>query len=474
LASKSSSNLSNIPGVDTVKQAPAIVELLGDLSETFVTGIVREVIDEIRAAQRDAQGDATPAVDSDVNSVATEVVRRVRLRLKPTLARVINGTGIIVHTNLGRSVMGPAAIAAITEVAAGYCDLEMDISEGRRGRRDSLIEPLLCALTGAEAATVVNNNAAAVMIALDTLARDGEVVVSRGELVEIGGSFRIPDVMEKSGAGLVEVGTTNRTHLADYERAISPETSAFLKVHKSNYDIIGFTCEVTLAELVELGGKHGIPVVEDLGSGAFVDVSKFGLKAEPTPASSIKAGADVVTFSGDKLLGGPQAGILVGKREHIEAIRKNPLMRTFRVDKFTLSALGAVLQAMHSSREPEKEIPTLEMMSRSIERIESMIEQVTEAMGEAACSALRAKVVDGESQAGGGSCPGQSLPTRLLSLTPPHISPDELSRMMRLGTPAIMGIIRDDSFCLDFRTVLEDELPHIATALALAATQSTP
>ena len=468
MAKNSREILSQIPGVDTVKQTAKVTELLQDLSDKFVTDIVREVIEEVRAAHKNAKPDA-PSVEPD--SIAGEVAARVELRLKPPLRRVINGTGIVIHTNLGRSLLGPKALAAATEAVSRYCDLEIDISEGRRGRRDTIIEPLLCALTGAEAATVVNNNAAAVMICLDTLARGGEVLVSRGELVEIGGSFRIPDVMEKSAATLVEVGTTNRTHISDYERALSPDTSLLLKVHKSNYDIVGFTHEVSLAELVEFGRRRGIPVMEDLGSGALVDVAQFGLSAEPTPQSSIAAGADIVTFSGDKLLGGPQAGIIVGKSEYIAAIRKNPLMRALRVGKFTLSALGAVLQTMLSAREPENEIPTIEMISRSVDDILRMIRIVQDALGADAWEALHADIIKGESQAGGGSCPGQTLPTMLLALRPENISPDALARRLRLGTPSILGIIRADLYCLDFRTIQEDEVSEITAALRTAVGQ---
>jgi L-seryl-tRNA(Ser) seleniumtransferase len=430
-----------------------------------VTDVVREVLDEIRSARKAAQADASPV---EINAVANEVAERIKIRLQHPLRRVINATGIIIHTNLGRSILGDKTVVAIADIARHYCSLEMDLPRGERGHRDAILEPLLCALTGAEAATIVNNNAAAVMIALDTLAKGGEVIASRGELVEIGGSFRIPDVMEKSGARLVEVGTTNRTYIEDYERALSPDTALLLKVHQSNYTIVGFTHEVELAELVQLGRKRGIPVMEDLGSGALVDVSRFGLGNEPMPQASIKAGIDIVTFSGDKLLGGSQAGIILGKTEFIRAIRKNPLMRALRVDKLTLSALGAILQTILSSREPEKEIPTLNLMARSMEEIARMIEDVREKMESEVWDALRPSIVDGESQVGGGSCPAKSLPSRLLVLKPKDISPDKLASILRNGTPSIVGIIRDDCLCLDFRTVQPDELAIITEALRKA------
>jgi len=462
LKQKSSKKLGRIPSVEKVKQTPGVAELLEKLSDEVVTGVVREVIDEIRTAHKTMEVDA-PSIE--LGAIANEVENRVLARLMPSLRRVINATGVIVHTNLGRSILGAGTIAAMSEAAGRYCDLEIDLAAGERGHRDSILEPFLCALTGAEAATVVNNNAAAVMISLDTLARGGEVIVSRGELVEIGGSFRIPDVMEKSGAKLVEVGTTNRTYVSDYERALSPETSLLLKVHKSNYDIIGFTHEVELSELVELGRKRGIPVMEDLGSGALFDVEKFGLRGEPTPQASIAAGGDVVCFSGDKLLGGPQAGIILGKTEHIGAIRKNPLMRAVRVDKLTLSALGAVFQTLLSSRAPEQEIPTLKMMARSVEDISETIEKVRAELSEEVWQVLGAETADGESRVGGGSCPGQALPTKLLILNSKKISPDRLAEKLRQGTPSILGIIRDDTLCLDFRTVQPDELSDVAEAL---------
>lgn len=455
-------DLSHLPGVDKVKQTPKVAALLAEFNEAFVTGIVRQVIDELRS-RHVAMGTDVPPIDLD--TIEKQIEKRVRTCLAPPLRHVINGTGVIVHTNLGRSILGDATVAAIVDAARHYCDVEIDLDSSERGHRDSIIEPLLCALTGAEAATVVNNNAGAVMIALDTLARGGEVIVSRGELVEIGGSFRIPDVMKKSGAKLVEVGATNRTYISDYERALTPETSLLLKVHQSNYSIVGFTREVTLTELTVLGRKRGIPVMEDLGSGALVDLAKFGLDHEPMPQESIAAGADIVCFSGDKLLGGPQAGIILGKSEHIRAIRKNPLMRALRVDKLTLAALAAVVQTLLSSPNPEKEIPTLGMLARSVDDIAEMIEKVRAELGEEVCRLLGATVMAGESQVGGGSCPGQILPTTLLVLKPENISPNKLAAKLRKGKPSILGIIRDDSFCLDFRTVRPDELPSVVKAL---------
>jgi L-seryl-tRNA(Ser) seleniumtransferase len=462
MPSKPSEKLSPIPSVDKVKRTPTVSNLLRQLSDEFVTVIVREVLGEIRSERKKGKREHAPI---ELGRIANEVADRACARLLPPLRRVINGTGVVVHTNLGRSIIGPAVISALTEAGTHYCNLEIDLATGERGQRDSIVEPLICRITGAEAATIVNNNAAAVMLSLDTLARGGEVIVSRGELIEIGGSFRMPDVMEKSGAKLVEVGATNRTYISDYERALSPAASLLLKVHPSNYHIVGFSKQVELSELVELGRKRGIPVMEDLGSGALVDVSPFGLRGEPMPQASVKAGVDIVCFSGDKLLGGPQAGIILGKREYIRAIRKNPLKRAFRVDKLTLSALGAIFQIILSSRMPERQIPTLAMIARSTDEILEMEEAVLDGLGTKARKALGTEIADGESQVGGGSCPGQTLPTKLLVMKPGKISPDNLAGLLRQGVPPVIGIIRKDSFCLDFRTVQQDELPEIIAAL---------
>ncbi|MBI5115592.1 L-seryl-tRNA(Sec) selenium transferase [Candidatus Poribacteria bacterium] len=461
MAQESRTNLSRIPSVEKVKQTPKVMGLLQGLTDAFVTEVVREVLEEIRSGQKKARKNSPPL---ELGAIEDEVVGRASARLSPALRRVINGTGVVIHTNLGRSLVGPKVIAAMADVAARYCNLEIDLSTGERGHRDSVIEPVICSVTGAEAATVVNNNAAAVMLALDTFAKGREVIVSRGELVEIGGSFRIPEVMAKSGAKLVEVGATNRTYIYDYERALSPETALLLKVHPSNYRIVGFTNQTPLSELVELGRKHGVPVMEDLGSGAIVDMTKFGISGEPTPQASVKTGADIVTFSGDKLLGGPQAGIVVGKAEYVRAIRKNPLMRALRVDKMTLSALGVLFQILQSSRAPEKEIPTLGIISRTPDDIGKMAGRVLDEMGSQLRRILRADIADGESQIGGGSCPGQTLPTKLLIIKPEKLSPEQIASRLRRNSPPIIGIIRNDSFCLDFRTVQADELSEIVAA----------
>jgi L-seryl-tRNA(Ser) seleniumtransferase len=462
MKSKSSTTLHRIPSVERVKQMAGVAELLRDLSDEFVTGVVREVLEEVRAGQRNK---ATREEAPHLEDIERAVVSRVQERLAPPVRRVINGTGIVIHTNLGRSLMGTRVAAAAAEAAGSYCNLEFDLQSGERGHRDSLIESLLCSLTGAEAATVVNNNAAAVMLCLDTLAKGREVIVSRGELIEIGGSFRIPDVMAKSGAKLVEVGTTNRTYITDYERALSPETSLVLKVHPSNYRIVGFTHQPTLAELVELGRRRAIPVMEDLGSGALIDMKRYGIQDEPAAQESVKAGVDIITFSGDKLLGGPQAGIILGKREYVREIRKNPLKRALRVDKMTLAALGTLIQILQSSRSPEKDIPTLGMIALSPSHIRERAEQVCDSLSREAKDKLQIEILEGESQIGGGSCPAHSLPTYLLGIKSSALPADAIAYRLRMGSPPVIGIIRNDIFCLDFRTIQSEDEPQIIAAL---------
>jgi L-seryl-tRNA(Ser) seleniumtransferase len=305
--------------------------------------------------------------DISQNKLLVQVRKRLKVKLGPNFRRVINATGVVIHTNLGRSILPDSARKAIEEAATRYSNLEFDLATGTRGSRYSLVEQLLCDLTGAEAALVVNNNAAAVLLVLDTLAKDKEVIVSRGQLVEIGGSFRVPEVMEKSGARLVEVGATNRTHVKDYEEAISEETSMLLKVHASNFKMIGFTKEVSAEELVKLAGRHNLLVMEDLGSGCLIDLSRYGLKREPTVQETVKVGVDVITFSGDKLLGGPQAGLIVGKRVIIDRIKKNQLNRALRIDKFTLASLETVLRLYYDPETAATNIPTLAMMTASPE-----------------------------------------------------------------------------------------------------------
>jgi L-seryl-tRNA(Ser) seleniumtransferase len=372
---------------------------------------------------------------------------------------------VVVHTNLGRSCLATEAIRHMNVVAAGYSNLEFDLTAGRRGSRYSAIEEILCEISGAEAAMVVNNNAGAVLLCLDALARDREVIISRGELVEIGGAFRIPDVMTKSGARLKEVGTTNRTHLRDYEAAIGADTGMLLKVHTSNYHISGFTAAVALEELVSLGNRFNLTVMEDLGSGNFIDLAQHGLTPEPTVQESVAAGAHVVTFSGDKLLGGPQAGLIVGRKAIIDQIKTNPLTRALRIDKMTLAALEATL---HLYRDPElaiRKIPTLRMLLMQKAEIENRARHLKKLLEDLNLTNLRIDLLDLPSKAGGGSLPLLELPSCCVGLQFADMSPNTLEKRLRRNRPPIIGRIENDWFLIDPRTVQDNELDFIPAAV---------
>jgi L-seryl-tRNA(Ser) seleniumtransferase len=381
------------------------------------------------------------------------------------LDRVVNATGVVLHTNLGRAPLGPAALARLALVAARYSNLELDVRTKARGSRYGHVDGLLCRLSGAEASVVVNNNAAAVLLALESLARGREVVVSRGELIEIGGAFRIPDILARSGARLVEVGTTNRTRLEDYASAVTPETALLLKVHPSNYRVVGFTEGVATAELAELGREREIPVLEDLGSGCFVDLRAWGLPREPTVPETVAAGADVVTFSGDKLLGGPQAGIVVGRRTLVERLQKNPLNRALRIDKLTLAALEATLRAYEDPATAAREIPTLRMLGESASVIRRRAGRVLRRVPVATRTALGLAVVAGRSEVGGGALPLAELPTAALAAGTLAHPAGALDARLRAGRPPVIGRIAADRLLLDCRTVMDDEVSLLAAAL---------
>ena len=429
----------------------------------FVKGTVRELL----AAERERilQGDHRSKEELDRKALVPKFEKRLQGKLTANFRTVINGTGVIVHTNMGRSLLPAEAMENLVKVGSRFSNLEFDLATGKRGSRYSLVEDLLCELTGAEAGLVVNNNAAAVLLVLDTLAKNREVIVSRGQLVEIGGSFRIPEVMEKSGARLREVGATNRTHLKDYEQAINEETGMLMQVHMSNYRIIGFTSQVDLADLVALGKKHGLPVMDDLGSGSLIDLTQFGLEKEPTVSEVIKAGVDVVTFSGDKLLGGPQAGLILGKRDMIAKIKKNPLNRALRIDKFTLAGMESILRLYCDEERALTTIPTLAMMGMSLEVIERrarrLVRRIKKPLGKL-CQVGTRPVF---SRVGGGAMPEQDLPSKAVVLHPVSIKMSELERKLRENSLPVIGRIEDDGFMLDMRTVADDEVPVLADAL---------
>jgi L-seryl-tRNA(Ser) seleniumtransferase len=371
----------------------------------------------------------------------------------------------VIHTNLGRSILAERVLTRLSSLAAGYSNLEYDIEGGKRGSRHSHVEGILKELTSAEAAMAVNNNAAAVLIALETLAKGSEVIVSRGELVEIGGSFRIPDVMKKSGARMVEVGTTNKTHLNDYEEAIGPDTALLLKVHRSNFHVIGFTEEVETAQLSELGRRHNLPVMEDLGSGCMVDLSSHGLHKEPTVREALAHGADIVTFSGDKLLGGPQAGIILGRKDLVDMIKRNQLARALRIDKLTLTALEETLIIYRDERAALKEIPTLRMICQDYPSLKAKAGRLRRMIGKLETNVFTIDQIDGISKAGGGALPLLEMPTRLLRLTPGGISARMIDEWLKSYDIPIIIRVEKDSVLMDVRTISDGELKTVAQAV---------
>jgi L-seryl-tRNA(Ser) seleniumtransferase len=410
----------------------------------------------------------TPNLDPD--AIAEQIVATLDVGSLPTIQPVINATGVVLHTNLGRSPLHEDVARAAYEVSRGYLNLELDLATGKRSSRQDAIRAGLCALTGAESATAVNNCAAATVIALRTIAAGKEVIVSRGQLIEIGGSFRIPDIMAVSGATLREVGTTNITRLSDYERAIGPNTTALMRVHTSNYRIRGFTKSVDLAQLVELGRKHNLIVIDDVGSGQAIDLTPFGLPGEPLVSESIRIGADLVLFSGDKLLGGPQAGLILGKTNLIQRIERDPLMRAFRLDKMTLAALEATLRIYRDPARALREVPTLRMLTTPLselrQRAELFAARLRMVPGVAAI-----EVCDDVAYVGGGSLPDVAVPTAVIAVSVNNLSEGKLAIRLRTGQPAVVGRIQDGKFLLDLRTVFDRQEDELLGAIAQAVRQ---
>jgi len=452
-----------LPGVDRILEHARTVPFFENIPKTVRVKSIRETLETLRNSILTAKLDIREeslSEDRIIELVEAAAKKAMTLNLK----NLVNATGVVVHTNLGRSLLPEEVIGNIEVIAGRYSNLEYDLDAGKRGSRYSIIEDILCEISGAQAAMVVNNNAGAVLLCLDTLARGKEVIVSRGELVEIGGSFRIPDVMAKSGSILKEVGTTNRTHMNDYENAVNDNTALLLKVHRSNYSVIGFTSEVSLKELVELGNRHSRLVMEDLGSGTFIDFSKYGLVKEPTVQESVAAGADVVTFSGDKLLGGPQAGIIVGKKHHLDQIKKNPLARALRIDKLTLAALEATFFLYRDEAKAVRTIPTLRMLTMDINEIEQRASKLMENLKKMDASLLRIDLIELSSKAGGGALPLLELPSKCLRIQIEGLSANTLEISMRKNSPPIIGRIEDDAFIIDPRTLQDDDLPIIESA----------
>ena len=453
--------LATLPAVYEILAHPRLAALAAKTDHALLVAEIQRRLAQHREALR-ADGGTPP----DADAVAAEVAKIVEGWFEPRVKSVINLTGTLLHTNLGRAPLSDAAVAAMA-AASGTVNLEYDLTRGKRGDRDTLVEELLCRLSGAEAATVVNNNAAAVYLALNTLADRKHVAVSRGELVEIGDSFRIPDIVKKSGCKLMEVGATNRTHLADYQRAIEGGAAVLLRVHTSNYRVQGFTHEVPLTELVALGRKHNVPVVTDLGSGAFVDMRRWGLAGEPTVQESVAAGADVVTFSGDKLLGGPQAGLIVGRAEAVKRIKRNPMKRALRCDKLILAALEATLRAYLSPATIEQSLPAYALIGRKLDEIKELVDAVQPHVERWAAGRATVTVEAGRSQVGSGSLPDQTIETLLITLTPLRGSPETLAQALRELRPPVIGRVHGGKVLLDLRG-LPDAQPLIE-ALAAAA-----
>lgn len=452
-----------LPKMDKVLSWPEIASLQSLTSHAGLKQAVRVVLDQLRNALA-----SNPTTDLTPSSISHLVHNQIRITETPSLRRVINGSGVVVHTNLGRSPLAHAAEAALRDTAWGYSNLEFDLELGERGERYVHVEKLICELTGAEAALVVNNNAAAVMLALSTLAAGREVIVSRGELVEIGGSFRIPDVMRQSSADLVEVGTTNRTHPRDYIGAITEQTALLLKIHTSNFAVVGFTAEVNTETMARIGREAGVPTMVDAGSGCMIDLARFGISGEATVQQHLQAGADIVTFSGDKLLGGPQAGLIAGRSDLIENMKRHQLLRALRIDKLTLAALEATLRLYRDERSALDEIPTLRMLTMSLDTITNQARRMLRRLRTALPQQFKLTLRDGFSSPGGGSYPLLQLPSRLIEVTVEGMPPNRLEELLRSTTPAVVGRLQKDRFLLDVRTISDDEIPLLASALCQA------
>ncbi len=456
--SVSSQLLRQIPKVDELLRHPRLASL--SCQHTILTETVREVIDSLRQAILAGE---EPSLQPD--SLCDEVERLVQKKTTMNLRPVINATGIVLHTNLGRAKLSTAAVQAIQSVAQDYNTLEYNLEKGSRGSRYSHVEQLISKLTGAEDAMVVNNNAAAVMLVLSTMARGKEVVTSRGELVEIGGAFRVPEIMSQSGGTLVEVGTTNKTHPSDYVRAVTENTGAFLKVHTSNFKIVGFSEEVSLEEMVRLGHERNIPVIYDLGSGAMVRLEDYGILDEPNVLDAMKSGADIISFSGDKLLGGPQAGIIIGRREYIEAMKKNPLTRAFRIDKLTLAALEATLREYQDPAQAIQNNPTLRMITATMETLVPKGEQLLAELQRTCDGSYTVELTEDFGQVGGGSVPTQMIRSSVVAVEPNLVSPDVLEQRLRRISLPIIARISKDRLLLDVRTIEEHHFSYIAESI---------
>ncbi len=459
-----------LPAVDELLRHPRIQPYLRIFNKELVLASIRRIMDQKRQAiLNSADPQEAASVPVAAEGLLADVEKEMAQTVRPSLRRVINATGVVLHTNLGRAPLALEVLKHIAEIAGGYSNLEFDLTSGERGSRYEHVKKILCQITGAESALVVNNNAGAVFLALNSLAEGKEVIVSRGQLVEIGGSFRIPDVMKKSGAHLVEVGTTNRTHLEDYERAIHERTALLLKVHTSNFRVQGFTAEVSLKDLVALGRAKGLPVLEDLGSGCLLDLSPYGIAKEPTVQEALTAGVDLVTFSGDKLLGGPQAGIILGRKQYLDLIGKNPLSRALRIDKLTLAGLEFTLRVYGNQAEAVAGIPVLRMLTCPLDRLERRAKRLRRQWKGKLASFCQVTIKEEFSQVGGGALPLQRLPTWVMALRPLSATVARMEKRLREGNPPVIARVQEGEILLDLRTVAEGEEKELLDVLLQAS-----
>lgn len=442
-----------IPQVDKILRHEALVGVQQHFRRDLLTEIVRQVLSEVRAAE---------SSEADIDSIIGTVLQRVQTLTTPSLRKVINGTGVVLNTNLGRAPISPAALSQLEEIGSGYCNLEIDLKTGKRGKRSERIQELLRLLTGAEAAIVVNNNAAAVLLAVNALAKGKEVIVSRGELIEIGGSFRLPDVIDAAGGTLKEVGTTNRTRVADFRKALSERSGLMMRCHRSNFEITGFTEEVSLGELVQLSAEASTPLLEDLGSGVLFDLQVAGLKNEPTVRAVVATGCDLVSFSGDKLLGGPQAGFIVGKKAWVEKLAKHSLYRALRLDKLTLALLERTLIA-YLSPTPEEAIPVINMLRATTEELTTRAMSLCSTISGA--SHVSCEVVRTNAAAGGGSLPGDSIESVGLKIKVEGLKPNKVSELLRSSEPPVIAIVQNDELLIDLRTVARQDDGLLSTLI---------
>jgi len=451
-----------LPGVDRVLQDDLIVKLAGDFPQTLITEAIQQVVDDLRQQllDQDAKVADEQLQTENVAAAAAELCRR---SARPSLRPVINATGTLLHTNLGRAPLAEQALQAICDTARGYSNLELTLESGKRGHRFDHVEALLCRLTGAEAALVVNNNAGAVLLALTALGKGREAIVSRGELVEIGGAFRIPDVMEAGGLRLKEVGSTNRTHLRDYQNAISEETVMLVKAHTSNYRIVGFTSDVPAKELVSLAREHNLIVLEDLGSGMLFDLSGYGLPQEPTVTETVEAGVDVITFSGDKLLGGPQAGIIVGNKDLLAKIKHHPLARALRIDKLTLAALETTLRLYLDRKDAIRNVPLLRMLDAEATGSEKRCKKLLKSLQGKVAAQL--EMIADFARVGGGAMPLAELADHSLAIKPDTLSLEQLAYRLRTCPTPVMGRLQDERFLINLRAVRDDQMVDLTAAL---------